>query len=46
LIDSETDILFGFIKLARFAPGFDFADDLFKETDNIEATLALVSFDM
>jgi hypothetical protein len=46
LIDSETDILFGFIKLARFALGFNFADDLFKETDDIKTALALVSFDV
>ena len=46
LIDSESDILFGFIKLARFALGFNLADNLLEETDDIEAALALVSFDV
>jgi hypothetical protein len=46
LIDSEADILFGFIKLARLALGFNFADDLFKETDDIKTAFSFVSLDV
>src|SRR5436190_761820 len=46
LIDSETNIFFGFIKLARFALGFNLADDLSEATDDLEATLSPVSFDV
>ena len=46
LIDVETDLLFRFVELIGLLLGFEFADDLFEELDQLKASAAFVTFDV